>query len=75
MNHLMLAAISGNDVVQAIVWLVVAGLIYYVAAWGLGKIGLGEPFGKIANVLLVLLVVVMVINAILMLVGKPFIRL
>ncbi len=41
--------------------------------WGLAKIGLPEPFAKIATVLLVLLVCVILINALLTLVGKPFI--
>ena len=37
-------------------------------------IGLLEPFNKIAQVILVLLVVVVLINALLSLVGKPFIE-
>lgn len=73
METLMLAAISGNAVVNAIIWLVIGALIYFVCDWGLKKIGLPEPFAKIAVVLLVLLVVVVLVNALLTLVGKPFI--
>lgn len=69
----MLAAISGSAVVNAIIWLVIGALIYFVVDWGLKKIGLPEPFNKIATVLLVLVVVVILANALLTLVGKPFI--
>lgn len=71
---LTLAAISGSAVGESLVWLVIAALIYFVIDWGLKKIGLPEPFNKIAQVILVLLVVVVLINALLLLAGKPFIR-
>lgn len=70
----LIAAIDGGNVIEAIVWLVVAGLIYWILDWGLNKIGLPEPFKKVATVLLILLVVVVVINALFLLLGKPFIR-
>lgn len=74
MNNLMIAAISGENVIMAIVWLVVGALIFFILDWGLKKVGLPEPFNKIATVLLVLLVVVIAINALFLIVGKPFIR-
>ena len=70
----LLAAITGEQVMYAFIWLVIAGLIFWIIQWGLAEIGLPEPFAKIATVLLVLFVVVVVINALLTLVGKPFIR-
>lgn len=70
---LFFAAISGNAVVTAIIWLVIGALIYFIVDWGMKKIGLPEPFNKIAQVLLVLLVVVILVNALLTLVGKPFV--
>ena len=74
MNMLtLLAAISGQDVLNFFFWLVIAALIYYVLTWGLSKIGLPEPFNKIVTVILVLVVVIVLINALLLLVGKPFI--
>jgi hypothetical protein len=74
MNAVVLAAISGETLLAAFVWLVIGGLIYWIADWGLKKIGLPEPFAKIATVLLVLIVLAVVINALLTLVGKPFIH-
>ena len=71
----LLAVISGSSILTVVIWLVVAGLIYWILTWGLAQIGLPEPFSKIANVVLVLLVVIVVINALLTLAGHPFIAL
>ena len=37
--------------------IVIWGLVFYVVWWGLNKIGLPEPFNKIAIVVLVILAV------------------
>jgi uncharacterized membrane protein YwzB len=66
--------ISGTALLSALVYLVICGLILYVLWWGLGKIGLPEPFNKIATVLLVLVTVVILINFLLGLGGSPLIR-
>ena len=50
-----------GNLVLILIWLVVLGVIFYVAWWGLGKIGLPEPFNKIATVVLVLLTVLVLI--------------
>lgn len=47
---------------SALLWLVIVGLIVYVCWWGLQKIGLPEPFNKIATVLLVVVTVVILVN-------------
>lgn len=46
-----------------ILYLIVWGLVIYVLFWGIGKIGLPEPFAKIATVLVVVLAVVILLNA------------
>jgi hypothetical protein len=69
----MLAAISGNALLTALIWIVVAGLIYWLLDWAITKIGIPQPFAKIAHVVLIILVVLMVINALLMLVGHPLV--
>lgn len=74
MSALVLAVVSGESLLTALVWLVIAGLIYWLLDWAFKKIGLPEPFAKIAQVLLVVLVLVVVINALLIIVGHPFIR-
>lgn len=50
------------DLIGIIEYLVIWGLILYVLWWALGKIGLPEPFNKIALVVLVLLTVVVLLN-------------
>jgi hypothetical protein len=70
----MLGEISGGAVVECLIWLVIAALIYFVVDWGLKKIGLPEPFNKIAQVILILLVVVALVNGLLLLAGHPFIK-
>lgn len=42
--------------------LVIWGIIFYVLWWGLGRIGLPEPFNKIAVVILVLATVYVLIG-------------
>lgn len=75
MNSLpvLLAAISGQVVLTVVIWLVVAGLIYFILDWAITAIGIPEPFNKVARVILILAAVIIVINALLMLVGSPFI--
>lgn len=75
MNFLpALAAISGDNIIAAVVWIIVAALIYFVVNWGIEKIGIPEPFHKIAIALLVLIVVVLLVNALLSIADKGFIR-
>lgn len=56
----LFAVISGTSVIQVVLW-----LIRYV--------GLPEPFAKIARVVLGVAAVILIINALLSLVGSPFI--
>ena len=66
----MLAAISGDKLVDALIMLVVWGVILWVCWWGLGKINPGEPWQKVGTVILVLLTVVVLVNIMLTLTGK-----
>lgn len=58
---------------SALLWLVIVGLILYVCWWGLQKIGLPEPFNKIATVILVIVTVIVLVNFLLGL-GLPSLR-
>jgi uncharacterized membrane protein YhdT len=66
--------ISGETLIAVIIYLVVWGLVLYVLWWGIGRIGLPEPFGKIATVVLVLLTVVVLLNLLFGFVGQPLIQ-
>lgn len=69
----VIAQISGHSLLAAFIWLLIAGVIYWVLSWGLAEIGLPEPFQKIARVVLVLVVVVLLVNALLAVAGHPLI--
>jgi hypothetical protein len=65
--------ISGEQLVSVLLYLVIWGLILYVLWWGIGKIGLPEPFGKIAIVVLVILTVLVLLNLLLGFAGTPLV--
>ena len=45
------------DLMSLLFTVVIWGLILYVGWWGIGKIGLPEPFNKIAIVILVIVTI------------------
>ncbi len=75
-TYLYLAAttISGESLVTALIWIVAIGLVCWLLWWFINFIKLPEPFNKVAQVLIALVAVIFLINAILTLVGKPFIN-
>jgi len=70
----MIAAVSGDALVSALIWIVIAAVIFFLANWFIGYVGIGEPFLKVAKVIIALIVFVLLVNALLMLAGRPFIR-
>ncbi len=64
-----IAAISGNDLVEFVIMLLVAGLIFWLLTWLIGYIGVAEPFAKIAKAVVAIVAVLFVINALLSLTG------
>ena len=63
-----------NAVLSILIYLIVWGLILYVCWWAIGKIGLPEPFGKIATVVLVLLTVLVLLNLLTGFAGGPVLQ-
>jgi SNF family Na+-dependent transporter len=66
--------LEGNDIVRAIVWVVVAGVVFWLLTWLIDYAGLKEPFNRVAKIMLAILAVVFLINIIMMVMGRPFIR-
>jgi len=62
---LMLAAPALPAVLVLLLKIVIAGLIAYALFWALGRIGLPEPFNKIALVVIVLAIAYYVITLLL----------
>jgi hypothetical protein len=68
----VLAAVSSDSLINLVVWLVVAGLIYWLVIWLLGVCSLPEPFNKMAKIVAALVVFIICVNALLGLTGKSF---
>jgi hypothetical protein len=68
----LFAEISGTDLVNFVIWVVVAGICFWLLTWLVGYAGLGEPFAKIAKVVIALVAVIIVISALLRLTGVRF---
>jgi len=71
---MMLAQVSGDSVIHAMIYLIVLGVIFWLIWWLLSYIGLPAPFDKVARVILALAAVVVCINVLLSIAGHPLIR-
>lgn len=61
--------ISLSALVSVVIYLIVAGLIFYLLWWLVNYINPPEPFKKIANVILAVAAVLVIIGVLLSLVG------
>ena len=66
--------IAGSALLSLLVTLVIVGLIAWVLWWFVGYVGLPEPFAKVANVIIALVVVVFLIDTLLSLSGSHLFR-
>ena len=71
----LIAAISGDQLLHAVVWVIIAGVIFWLVIWLITYVGVPEPFNKVAKVIVAIVAVVFLVNALLTIVGKPFITL
>lgn len=71
----LLAAISSDSLVHAVIWLIIGGLIFWLLNWLVTYVGIPEPFNKVAKVIIAIVAVIFVINALLSIAGRPFITL
>lgn len=70
----LLAAVSGSDLVNAVVWIIVAGIIFWLLTFLIDYLKIPEPFNRVARVILIVVAVLFLINLLLMLVGKPIVK-
>lgn len=73
MTNLFLAQIAAASVFRVIIWLIVAGLIFWLLTWLISYVGLPEPFAKVAKVILAVAAVIVIIDVLLSLTGHGFI--
>ena len=66
--------IEASALVTFLIWLIVAGAIFWLLNWLIDYVAVPDPFRKIAKIVLAVVAVVIVINALLMLVGTPLFR-
>ena len=71
MINTILLTITGAVLLEALLWLIIGAVIFFLVQWAIGFIGIDEPFAKIIRVILAIVVLLFCINALLMLVGKP----
>ena len=65
-----------QSLITLIIWIVVLGLIFWLAWWFVGFVGLPEPFNKVVRVIIGLVAFLIIIYFLLgMLPGMPSLRL
>jgi len=69
----LLAAVSGESLINAVIWLIIAGVIFWLLNWLISYVGVPEPFAKVAKVIIAIAVALICINALLTLAGRPLI--
>lgn len=70
---MLFAAISGSSLVNAFIWILIAGVIFWLCNWLLAYVGVPEPFAKVAKIVLAIVAVLILVNALLTLTGRPLI--
>jgi hypothetical protein len=68
-----LAVVNGQQLIQAVIWVIAIGLVCWLLWFLIGYIGLPEPFNKVARVIVMVVAVLFLINVILTLAGHPLI--
>lgn len=71
---MILALISGEGVINTLVWLICIGLVFGLLLWLIAYVALPEPFAKAARVILAVAAVIVLINVLLSLAGHPIVR-
>lgn len=70
----LLAVIQGSDIITAVIGLIVLGLVWGLLVWLVNEIGVPEPIHKIVKAVLAIALVLILINFLMSLIGKPFIN-
>jgi len=65
------AALTGRNILLWLIYIIVAGLVWWLLSWLVDYCGLPQPFNKVAKVILAVVAVLFLINAIMSAVGSP----
>ena len=69
-----LAVISGEAVINGVVWLIIVGLIFWLLWWLVGYLAPPEPFNKVLRAVLAIAAVIVLIGFLMNLAGHPLVR-
>lgn len=72
--EIMLALVSGEQLLNALFYLVIWGVIMFILWWGLKTIAPPEPWMKVGKVILVIFTCIVLINLLLGLAGHPIVK-
>ena len=72
MSSMLALAHSGENLVNALIWIVGLGLICWLLIWFIDWCGLPAPFNKVAKVLVGLAAVIFLIRIIIRITGTDF---
>jgi hypothetical protein len=70
---MILAQIAGSHLLYVLLSLLIIGVIFWLLFWLVNYVALPEPFNKVAHIILAITAVIILVNALLSLIGKPFI--
>ena len=70
----LLAVVSGSQLLNAFVILVIGALIFWLILWFVRYVGIPEPFNKVIRVVVGLVALIFLINFLLSIIGRDFIR-
>ena len=70
----MLAAISGESLMWLVIWLIIIGVIFWLVQTLVKKIPMDETVKVVINVVMYIGLTVLLINALLSLMGRGFIK-
>jgi hypothetical protein len=68
----MLGGSSDGGLINAMIWLVGLGLIFWLLWWLIDYVKIPEPFSKVARVILAVIAVVLLIRLIMRVTGSSF---
>lgn len=71
---LLVAAISGQALLNSFIVLIIGALIFWLVIWFIRYVGVPEPFNKVIRVVVGLVALIFLINFLLSLIDRPFIR-
>jgi hypothetical protein len=66
--------ISGAVIVQALIFLICLGMVFWLLWWLLAYVNPPEPFKKVGNVILAIAAVIVLINVLMTLAGHPIVK-